>query len=203
MITAVNAPVPSTPATDTKPQEPTTPEKQWPAPPAMSLKPKTTYSATIATTDGTLGVQLLPGIAPNAVNNFSFLAGEGFYKNSPIHRMIPDFMFQSGDPTGTGMGGPGYSIPDDPVPANAKYAKGVLAMANTGAKDSGGSQFFVMLNDYPLPPTYTIFGVVTAGKDVLDKINARKVGDNGSGEQSKPLEPINVTDVKVTATPLV
>lgn len=170
----------------------------------MDLKPGINYTASIATTDGVLGVQLLPGLAPNAVNNFRFLAQQGFYKDVPIHRMVPGFMFQSGDPTGTGTGGPGYDIPDDPMPQNIGYQRGILAMANTGQPNSGGSQFFVMLGDTPLPPTYSVFGYVTSGDEVLTKINAREVVDNGQGEQSKPVEPIFVKDVTIqeaAATP--
>jgi cyclophilin family peptidyl-prolyl cis-trans isomerase len=111
--------------------------------------------------------------------------------------MIPGFMMQSGDPTGTGTGGPGYEIPDDPVPADLDYTTGVLAMANTGAPNSGGSQFFIMLGDTPLPKTYSIFGRVKTGLDVLEKINARQVVDNGMGEASKPAEPIFVESVQV------
>jgi cyclophilin family peptidyl-prolyl cis-trans isomerase len=177
------------------------PVKQWPTPPAMTIKPGIDYSATLATTDGNIGVQLLPGIAPNAVNNFMFLAKNGFYKDVPIHRMIPGFMFQSGDPTGTGMGGPGYDLPDDKVPAGLSYGKGIVAMANTGQPNSGGSQFFVMLGDAPLPPTYSIFGYVKSGADVLDKINARPVADNGFGEVSKPVDPIGLTDITISEAP--
>ena len=175
--------------------------KQWDAPPAMALEPGIDYDASIATSDGVLGVQLIPGAAPNAVNNFVFLAKQGFYRDVPIHRKVTDFMFQSGDPTGTGSGGPGYDIPDDPVPPDLNYATGVLAMANTGAPNSGGSQFFVMLGDVPLPPTYSIFGYVTSGQEVLDRINARAVADNGHGEQSRPVEPISISDVTITETP--
>lgn len=174
------------------------PSKQWDAPPPMTIDPKATYTASLATSDGAIGVELLPKVAPNAVNNFVFLANQGFYKNVPIHRVVPGFMFQSGDPTGTGTGGPGYNIPDDAVPADMPYTKGVLAMANTGLPNSGGSQFFVMLGDTPLPPTYTIFGKVTSGADVLDKINATQVVDNGMGEVSRPVQPIGIEDVTVT-----
>jgi peptidylprolyl isomerase len=192
---------PDAPAPDAPPVDPTAP-KQWDTEPAIALKPATSYTASIATTDGVLGVQLLPGAAPHAVNNFVFLAGQGFYKDVPIHRMIPGFMAQSGDPTGTGTGGPGYTIKDDPVPDGLDYRTGVLAMANTGEPDSAGSQFFVMLGDTPLPKTYSIFGYVTSGQDVLAKINARSVTDNGEGEQSKPVDPIFVKDVTVTETPV-
>lgn len=196
----MNLAAPAAAAAATPKPAPAATPKQWDAPPPITLKPATNYTASIATTDGVLGVQLLPGAAPNAVNNFVFLSKQGFYKDVPIHRMIPGFMMQSGDPPGTGMGGPGYNIQDDPVPEGLDYRTGVLAMANTGAPDSGGSQFFVMLGDQPLPKTYSIFGYVTSGQDVLAKINARKVIDNGQGEQSKPAEPIFVKDVTITET---
>lgn len=178
------------------------PVAQWTGPPPMTLKPGVSYTASLATSDGSIGVQLLPGIAPNAVNNFVALARQGFYRNVPIHRMIPGFMFQSGDPTGTGTGGPGYNIPDDPVPPGVDYRKGVVAMANTGAPNSGGSQFFVMLGDVPLPPTYSVFGVVKRGAAVLDRINARPVTDNGQGELSRPVDPIGIRNVRIRETPI-
>ena len=198
---AAATPAPAAPAAPAAAAPPAATAKQWPAPPAMDLKPGVNYTATLATSDGELGVQLLPGLAPNAVNNFRFLAKQGFYKDTPIHRMIPGFMFQSGDPTGTGTGGPGYDIPDDQMPPNIGYQRGILAMANTGAPNSGGSQFFVMLGDTPLPPTYSVFGYVTSGDEVLTKINARQVADNGQGEQSKPVEPIFVKDVTIHEAP--
>lgn len=173
------------------------PPAQWDTPPPLGIDPDGTYRASLATSDGVIGVELLPKLAPNAVNNFIFLAENGFYRRVPIHRMIPDFMFQSGDPTGTGTGGPGYDLPDDPMPPNARYSRGVLAMANTGQPNSGGSQFFVMLGDYPLPPTYTIFGRVISGDEVLTKIQQRKVVDNGMGEPSRPVDPIGIYDVTI------
>lgn len=202
MITvAPTAPRAAVPASAPTGPTPVPVPKQWSTPPAMTLKPGIDYGASIATSDGVLGVQLLPGLAPNAVNNFVFLAKQGFYKDVPIHRMVPGFMFQSGDPTGTGTGGPGYVIPDDAMPKDVPYQRGVLAMANTGAPDSGGSQFFVMLGNTPLPPTYSVFGYVTSGDDVLTKINGHKVVDNGQGEESKPVDPIFVKAVSITEAP--
>lgn len=197
-ITPAPKPAPTTPPAAAAPITGHEPVKQWPAPPAMTIDPAKSYSARLATSDGTIGVELLAKQAPNAVNNFKFLADQGFYENVPIHRMVPGFMFQSGDPTGTGTGGPGYDLPDDPVPAGSTYSKGVLAMANTGQPDSGGSQFFIMLGDVPLPPSYTIFGKVTSGAEVLDAINARPVVDNGQGEVSRPVDPIGISSVTVT-----
>ncbi|MCW2927536.1 MAG: peptidylprolyl cis-trans isomerase, cyclophilin-type [Thermoleophilia bacterium] len=178
------------------------PPLSWATLPAMALKPNTSYTANLATTDGVLGVQLLPGLAPNAVNNFLFLADKGFYSGTPFHRIIPGFMAQTGDPTGTGTGGPGYDLPDDPMPKDVQYMRGIVAMANAGMPNTGGSQFFVMLGDTPLPPTYSVFGYVTSGGDVLDKLDARKVVDNGQGEMSKPAEPIFLEDVEIEEAPV-
>lgn len=164
---------------------------------APKIDPEGTYTAHLATSDGNIAVQLLPKVGPNAVTNFVYLAQQGFYTHVPIHRVVPGFMFQSGDPTGTGMGGPGYNIFDDPVPADAKYTTGVMAMANTGQPNSGGSQFFIMLGDVDLPPTYSIFGKVTAGQDVLAKLNQTQVTDNGQGELSKPVTPIEISSITV------
>lgn len=176
-----------------RPQVPPPTAQTWP-----KLDPNGVYVAQLATTDGTIGVQLLPGAGPVAAANFVYLARQGFYDHVPVHRMIPGFMFQSGDPTGTGTGGPGYNIKDDPVPVDMKYAKGTVAMANSGAPNSGGSQFFVMLGDVPLPTTYSIFGRVVSGMEVLDRIAATPVGDNGMGEVSRPLTPLEITGVTVS-----
>ncbi|MBC7645182.1 MAG: peptidylprolyl isomerase [Thermoleophilia bacterium] len=167
--------------------------------PPLNIDPNGTYIANLATSDGQISVELLPKVAPNAVSNFVHLTNAGFYKDVPIHRMIPGFMMQSGDPTGTGSGGPGYNIADDQVPAGMKYEKGVVAMANTGAPNSAGSQFFIMLGNVDLPPTYSIFGKVTSGLDVLDKIAAHKVVDNGQGEISKPEVPMTIGNVTITS----
>ncbi len=177
------------------PSWPVGPTKTWSQPQSVELDRTAKYTATIATSDGLLGVELLPDLAPNAVKNFAFLAKQGFYDHVPIHRMIPGFMMQSGDPTGTGTGGPGYAVPDDPIPASTTYTTGVLAMANSGGPGTQGSQFFVMLGDTPMPPNYTVFGKVTSGLDTLAKVNARPVVDNGMGEQSKPVDPISVDGV--------
>ena len=101
--------------------------------------------------------------APQTVNNFVFLARDGFYDGVIFHRVIPGFMIQGGDPTGTGRGGPGYKFEDEPV--SQRYERGILAMANAGP-NTNGSQFFVMHADYGLPPNYTIFGKLTGGEDV-------------------------------------
>ena len=156
----------------------------------MSLDPKKSYSATIETTAGTMEVDFFTGDAPNTVNNFVFLAREGYYENVIFHRVIPGFMIQGGDPTGTGTGGPGYKFKDEPV--KRKYTRGTLAMANAGP-NTNGSQFFVMHKDYGLPPNYTIFGVLTKGEETLDAIAGAKTGAN-----DRPAAPVSIKSVTIT-----
>ena len=164
--------------------------KEYKSPPAMTVDPAKKYTATIETSAGTLVAELNADDAPATVNNFVFLAGEGFYDGAIFHRVIPGFMIQGGDPTGTGRGGPGYRFNDEPV--TRKYMRGTLAMANAGP-NTNGSQFFVMHADYALPPNYTIFGQLTKGYDVLDAIATAP-----TGAQDRPNEPVQMTSVNVT-----
>ena len=122
---------------------------QYANPPEMAIDPAKTYTATIETTAGTMTAQLFASEAPRTVNNFVFLANEGFYTDVIFHRVISGFMIQGGDPTGTGTGGPGYRFADEPV--TRQYLRGTLAMANAGP-NTNGSQFFVMHADYPAAP---------------------------------------------------
>ena len=163
--------------------------KQYSSPPEMKLDTSKSYTATINTTAGTMTAELYTDDAPNTVNNFVFLAREGFYNDVIFHRVISGFMIQGGDPTGTGRGGPGYRFADEPV--KKKYTRGTLAMANAGP-NTNGSQFFVMHADYPLPPNYTIFGKLTGGEDVLDKIASAK-----TGAQDRPAEPVTINSVEI------
>ena len=128
------------------------------------------------------------------MNNFVFLANQHFYDGVKFHRIIKTFMSQTGDPTGTGAGGPGYRFADEPV--TRKYLQGTLAMANAGP-NTNGSQFFVMNQDYPLPPNYTIFGRVTAGLDVVDKIANTPVVAGPSGEQSSPTKNVTIQSIAI------
>ncbi|MEO6043833.1 MAG: peptidylprolyl isomerase [Tepidiformaceae bacterium] len=164
--------------------------KSYSSPPALSIDPKKNYTATIETTAGTMTAEFFPGDAPNTVNNFVFLAREGYYEDVIFHRVIPGFMIQGGDPTGSGSGGPGYKFKDEPV--GKKYTRGILAMANAG-KDTNGSQFFIMHADYGLPPSYTIFGQLTSGEDVLDAIATAP-----KGAQDRPKEPVKMTKVTIS-----
>ena len=109
--------------------------KSWSSPPPMSIDPQKRYTAAIETSAGTMTAELFPGDAPKTVNNFVFLAREGFYEGVIFHRVIPGFMIQGGDPTGRGTGGPGYKFDDEPV--KRKYTRGTLAMANAGPNTNG------------------------------------------------------------------
>jgi peptidyl-prolyl cis-trans isomerase B (cyclophilin B) len=145
--------------------------------PAMTIDTSKTYTATVVTTAGTFDVALDAKTAPITVNNFVFLADKGYYHCVIFHRVIPGFMDQTGDPTGTGEGGPGYTIKDEnpakAANASQQYPLGSLAMANTGQPNSGGSQFFIVAGSQgeSLPNTYALFGSVTSGMNVVDTIN--------------------------------
>jgi cyclophilin family peptidyl-prolyl cis-trans isomerase len=167
--------------------------KQFSAPPAMSIDPAKKYTATIDTSMGTMTAELFASEAPVTVNNFVFLARQGFYDGVTFHRVINNFMVQTGDPTGTGTGGPGYRFNDEPV--KRKYVRGTLAMANAGP-NTNGSQFFIVHKDYPLPPNYTIFGQVTDGLDVLDSIATTPTGP-GRGGPDTPRTPITINSIKI------
>ena len=165
------------------------------APPAMPLDDSKSYSATIKTNHGDINVELFSADVPVTVNNFVFLAREGFYKNGQFHRVIKDFMIQGGCPTGDGTGGPGYRFQDEPV--TRSYVKGTLAMANAGP-NTNGSQFFIVHGaDVGLPPNYTIFGNVTSGIDVLDAIATSPVTTGRSGEPSTPTTALEINDVEI------
>jgi cyclophilin family peptidyl-prolyl cis-trans isomerase len=168
--------------------------KQWPSPPPMSIDVDRQYFATIKTTLGDITVELFAREAPQTVNNFVFLAREGFYDNVKFHRIIKDFMVQTGDPTGTGAGGPGYRFADEPV--RRDYEAGTLAMANAGP-NTNGSQFFIMHGNRPLPKNYTIFGKVVSGMDVVDRIANVPVRPSPQGEQSVPTQDVRILDVAI------
>jgi cyclophilin family peptidyl-prolyl cis-trans isomerase len=154
------------------------PEKnqQWSKPPEMKIDPTKKYSAVFKTDKGEFTCSLYASKAPRTVNNFVFLARQGFYDNTIFHRVINDFMAQGGDPTGTGMGGPGYKFADEFSPSLRHSGPGVLSMANAGA-NTNGSQFFITHVATPwLDNKHTIFGQVVKGLDVLMAIPARDPG---------------------------
>ena len=165
--------------------------KSYNSPPAMALEPGKRYTATIETSAGTMTAELFAEEAPNTVNNFVFLAREGFYDGVIFHRVIRGFMIQGGDPTGTGTGGPGYKFADEPV--GRPYKRGTLAMANAG-KNTNGSQFFVMHADYGLPPNYTIFGRLTVGEDVLDAIATTPTDSNDRPRAQMAISKVTISE---------
>jgi cyclophilin family peptidyl-prolyl cis-trans isomerase len=151
--------------------------QKYPSAPAMAIDTSKNYTATVVTTAGTFDIALNAKTAPTTVNNFVFLANKGYYHCVIFHRVIPQFMDQTGDPTGTGEGGPGYTIKDEnpskAASAAQQYPLGSVAMANTGQPNSGGSQFFIVAGPEgeSLPSTYALFGSVTSGMNVVNTIN--------------------------------
>ncbi|MGA9311952.1 MAG: peptidylprolyl isomerase [Pseudonocardiaceae bacterium] len=215
---------PATPRTDNKltplPVRPTplpaSVDCQYPTTqqtPARPVKPplagptsaRGTVPVTMQTSAGAIGLTLDRALAPCTVNSFVSLAQQGFYSNSPCHRLVTNpglQVLQCGDPTGSGAGGPGYTIPDEVFP-QLTYGRGLVAMANTGQPDSGGSQFFLIYGQTQLPPQYTVFASISpTGLEVLDQI--AKAGDDGSLEPSpgggKPNQAVTITSVDVKAT---
>ena len=165
---------------------------QYSAAPEMTIDTEKSYTATIQTSKGDVVIDLFPEEAPLSVNNFVFLAREGFYNNVKFHRIIKGFMIQGGDPTGTGAGGPGYQFSDEEVTRD--YVRGTLAMANAGP-NTNGSQFFIMHADMGLPPSYNIFVLVKEGIETIDAIaDVPTVGP----EKSTPTEDVLITGVDIS-----
>ena len=156
---------------------------------------KEKYMITLDTNYGKIVFETYNNDAPNTVNNFFTLSEKKFYDGLTFHRVIKGFMIQGGDPNGNGTGGPGYTFADEIKPDSdlykVGYKKGIVAMANAGP-NTNGSQFFIMTADYPLPPSYTIFGKVVSGQDVVDKIASVKTGTN-----DKPVSPVVINKVTV------
>lgn len=175
----------------TAPPAESKPAKQWKEPPAMQIDPSKQYLATLNTDQGEIKIELLAKDAPKTVNNFVFLAREGFYDGVVFHRIIKGFMLQGGDPTGTGRGGPGYRFEDE-LPPKLSYDPGIVAMANAGA-NTNGSQFFICngtgCRNLNQMPNYTQFGKVVGGMDVVEKISNLEVVPGGEATPSKPKVP--------------
>ena len=145
-------------------------EKQWGSAPKMQIDPDKVYEATVETNRGTMVLELYPQHAPKTVNNFVFLAREGFYDGLTFHRVIADFMIQGGDPTGTGAGGPGYKFEDEVQNNPLTHETSVISMANAGP-NTNGSQFFITHSPQPhLNGLHTVFGKVVKGQDVVNSI---------------------------------
>lgn len=168
--------------------------KQYSQAPDMMLKEGVDYQARLKTNKGDIVIDLHENETPITVNNFVFLAQDGFYTDVPIHRVMKGFMLQSGDPTGTGTGTPGYRFNDEPF--EGEYTRGTVAMANSGV-NTNGSQFFIMHADYPLQPNYVIFGNVIDGLDVVDAIADTPVRANMYGEASVPTETLTIESIEI------
>ena len=160
----------------------------WDEPPEMTIDPEGRYTAVIKTDRGDMKVRLMPEVAPASVNNFVFLAREGFYDGCTFHRVIPGFVAQGGDPTGTGSGGPGYQFPDELN--ETPFEQGILGMANAGP-NTNGSQFYLMLDEAShLTGRYTAFGKIEEGLDVLLALKERD-----PATASEPGEVINTIEI--------
>jgi peptidylprolyl isomerase len=159
--------------------------------PPMVIDTDKRYTATMVTSHGTMVIELDPLAAPKTVNSFVFLARYHYYDGVVFHRIIPGFVLQGGDPTGTGTGGPGYKFADE-LPAPGRYQVGSLAMANAGP-NTNGSQFFIISGSdgVRLPPQYALFGAVVSGGDVVTKIDALGT------RSGKPTEDVVIESVTI------
>ncbi|MBL7159019.1 peptidylprolyl isomerase [Candidatus Microgenomates bacterium] len=160
----------------------------------MQIDASKTYQAVLSTSEGEITISLQADKTPITVNNFVYLTQQGFYDKTVFHRVIKGFMIQGGDPEGNGTGGPGYKFNDEPF--EGEYSRGVVAMANSGP-NTNGSQFFIMHQDYALPPNYVIFGEVAEGLEVVDKIAEAPTASGAMGENSKPVNPVTIDSVKI------
>jgi peptidyl-prolyl cis-trans isomerase B (cyclophilin B) len=181
--------------------------KQWKKEPALTVDKSAHYTFTMSTTCGAIPVALDAAKAPHTANSFKFLSDQGFFDHTKCHRLTTTgiYVLQCGDPKGTGQGGPGYTIPDENLTALGKadssgsvtYPAGTVAMANTGQSHTGGSQFFLVYKDSPLPPKYTPFGTVSAaGMKVLTKIAA--AGENTGQGDGAPNATVVINKATVT-----
>jgi cyclophilin family peptidyl-prolyl cis-trans isomerase len=173
----------------------------WSKPPAMQIDKTKKYIATVDTSLGSFKIQLLVSESPITVNNFVFLSQQGYYNGVIFHRIMKTFMIQTGDPTGTGTGTPGYKFADE-LPPKHSYDPGIVAMANSGA-NTNGSQFFICTGaDAPRSlnsnPNYTQFGQVIEGMDIVQKIASVKVVASARGEMSKPVDPPVIKSIAIS-----
>lgn len=171
--------------------------------PAMEIDMNKTYYVVLNTTEGPIKIQMNAKQTPKTVNNFVKLSKEGFYTGTMFHRVIDGFMIQGGDPNTKqpesdtnryGTGGPGYKFADEPF--EGEYTRGTIAMANSGP-NTNGSQFFIMHQDYALPPNYIIFGKVVEGMQAVDAIATAEVSASAMNEMSVPVNPVKIESVEV------
>ncbi|MCY3784362.1 MAG: peptidylprolyl isomerase [Chloroflexi bacterium] len=172
------------------------------AEPEMTVEELRPYSVVITTSLGRMTFNLVPQEAPRAVNSFLFLAQEGYYDGMTVHRVVPGVLIETGDATGTGTGDAGYTFEIEPP--QQPYRRGDLVMANTGAPNSNGSRFYIILNDLTdaeLPPDYTIFGRVKENHapslTTLDKIGGVALGPGPDGEMSAPVQDVTIQTTKI------
>jgi cyclophilin family peptidyl-prolyl cis-trans isomerase len=181
-------------ATEPPAPDGSSPKRQrFDGPPPTCIDPSRRYTAEMVTSKGTIRIALDPAAAPNTVNSFVFLARYHYYEGIVFHRVIPGFVLQGGDPTGTGSGGPGYQF-DDELPKPGRYELGSLAMANAGP-NTNGSQFFIISgpSGIRLPPQYSLFGKVVSGLDVVAAIDA--IGTrSGSPTEQVVIESVTITE---------
>jgi cyclophilin family peptidyl-prolyl cis-trans isomerase len=170
---------------------------QFDEPPELTIDPNKTYNVRMRTSCGTIRIRLLPKVAPLAVNSFIFLAQGGFYDGLTFHRIVADFVIQGGDPQGTGSGGPGYEFEDE-LDNDLEYEVGTLAMANSGP-NTNGSQFFIVsgAEAASLPKSYTIFGTVTRGLDVVQAINALPTVGGGGADAEQPAQKVYIERIVI------
>ena len=168
---------------------------QWDKPPPMQIDLEKQYFASIQTEKGTIRIQLFADKAPISVNNFVFLARQGYYNDITFHRVIPGFMAQTGDPTGTGTGGPGYTIVDEFSPDLRHSQAGTLSMANKGKPGTGAAQFFITLGPTPhLDDAHTIFGRVVEGMDVVMQLTERRPSQNPNAPPGDKLLSVEIEE---------
>ena len=179
--------------------------QEFAKPPPMKIDPNKTYTATLDTSCGTIVIQLLADQAPETVNSFVFLAGKGYFDGTQFHRIDTSIeIIQGGDPTATGQGGPGYTIPDE-LTGNESYGPGVVAMANIGEPNTGGSQFFMVHGPkghaLDSAPNYTIFGRIVKGLGVVERIAKIPVEDPSAGPAGQqPSKTVYIDTVTVTVS---
>ncbi len=162
--------------------------RHYEAPPESSIDPSHRYAAVLRTERGPVSIALRPDLAPVAVNSFVFLARDGYFDGCAFHRVVPGFIAQTGDPTGTGRGTPGYRIEDEP--SEEPFVAGAVGMANAGA-GSAGSQFFIALADLPhLDGRFTLFGVVEDGLALLSDLERRERSDD-------PPDPLLISQIEI------
>ena len=165
---------------------------QWDSAPEMTIDPTKQYSAVLNTQQGKIVIRLLADTAPQSVNSFAFLAREGFYDGCTFHRVIPGFVAQGGDPTGTGTGGPGYTVPDEI--SDRAFDAGAVGMANAGP-NTNGSQFYIALADAPhLTGRYTLFGEVAEGMEVALALTPRDPSTAADAEPGDRIDSIEIIE---------